>query len=228
MFTAGRTKIHASPGSRPGTRHLRADIPGKLWIDAELDEADPYTKPLRICTRAGAAGWVFARKTAGQRVRGVLQSKTGRVRLEAAGVLGHRDWSAGYMRRHTHWLWGCLAGRTEAGQVVGLNISCGVNETSFTENCFWIEGKQEKIDLVHFEFDRGDLMRPWRMVSADGRCELEFHPEARHRERVRLGILALNFHQLIGRYRGRLMDSAGRELRIRDQLGYAEWQYAKW
>ncbi len=227
-FISGGTTIRLEPGSRPHSRRLFAEVPARLRIDAEWDEVDPPTAPLRLCTRAGAAGWVFARKTAGQRVRGTLQTGSGEVDLERAGTLGHRDWSAGYMRRETHWLWGCLAAPAESGEVVGLNIACGVNETSFTENCFWADGERENIGLVHFDFDRANLMRPWQMSSADGRCRLNFVPEACHRERMRLGFLGLNFYQIIGRYTGELVRACGRALRLERRLGYAEWQYAKW
>lgn len=227
-FVSGSTRIRLQPGRRSHSRRLIAELPGRLSLDAEWDEGDPPTVPLRLCTRAGAAGWVFARKTAGQRVRGTLETNAGRVDLERADVLGHRDWSAGYMRRETHWLWGCLAGHAQSGEVLGLNISCGVNETSFTENCFWVDGRRENIGLVHFAFERPDLMQPWQMFSGDGRCRLHFEPEACHRERLRLGVLGLNFYQIIGRYTGELAEASGRKLRLNRLLGYAEWQYAKW
>ncbi|MCX8072466.1 MAG: DUF2804 domain-containing protein [Candidatus Binatia bacterium] len=227
-FASGGARIRFSAGRLPRSRQLIADLPGRLVIEAEWDEESPPTKPMRICTRSGAAGWVFARKTAGQQVRGTLETKNGRVDLASVGTLGHRDWSAGYMRRETHWLWGCLAGRANTGEAIGLNISCGVNETSFTENCFWVDGQREDLWLVHFDFERTNFMRPWRMTSNDGRCQLSFQPEACHRERMRLGILGLNFCQLIGRYSGELMRANGDTLHLERQLGYAEWQYAKW
>jgi hypothetical protein len=228
VFSARGVELRIGPGEPPGRRHLSAEVKGSLFIDAEWDETDPPTQALRICTRAGAAGWVFARKTAGQRVQGTLRTAMGSVDLDKAGALGHRDWSAGYMRRETFWNWGCLAGRSSDGRVVGLNISCGVNETSFTENCFWLDGTREPVDLVAFEYERTDLMRSWSMRSGSGNCLLRFEPEACHRERLRLGFMGLNFYQLIGRYTGQLVARDGTTVRLERQLGYAEWQYAKW
>lgn len=43
---------------------------------------------------------------------------------------------------------------------VGLNLSCGVNETSFTENCYWLDGELLKVDSVRFDFDRDQPLRP--------------------------------------------------------------------
>ena len=132
------------------------------------------------------------------------------------------------MRRHTFWNWGCLAGRTADGRVVGLNVSCGVNETSFTENCFWIDGRLHKLDTVHFDYDRRNLLAPWRLTSFDGRLALDFAPESRHAERQNVGLLAADFHQLVGRSHGRLDTPAGERVAINGLLGYAEHHSARW
>ncbi len=225
-YRGWRATVRMRAGSQPHTRLLEVDSPG-FRIEAELDEQTPPLQPMRICTPAGAAGWVFARKTAGQAVRGSLRLGADLYNLERLGVAGHRDWTAGFMRRETFWNWGCFAARLPGG-VAGLNISCGVNETSFTENCFWWNGRLEKLDTVAFDYDRQNLRKPWRMTSFDGRCELEFVPLAQHRERINLGVVATNFTQLIGRYNGRLCTRGGEQITLRDVWGYAEWHYAKW
>ena len=132
------------------------------------------------------------------------------------------------MRRETFWNWSCLAGCLADGRVVGLNAACGVNDTSFTENCFWLDGVLHKLDTVAFEYDRRDLLRPWRVRSFDGRLDLAFHPEAEHVERFNAWIVATNFRQLVGRYDGWLTTAGGERLRIERLLGYAEAQYALW
>lgn len=213
---------------QPCMRSLRVHLDDGFEIDAELSEELPPIEPMRICTPAGAAGWVYARKTAGLRVSGKLTAGGRTYDLNRLGVLGHHDWSAGYMRRHTFWNWGCLAGRTGDGRIVGMNVSCGVNETSFTENCFWLEGKLHKIDTVRFEYDRNDLMRPWHLTSYDGRLDLTFQPATRHRERLNALLVASNFSQIIGYYDGGLQTAAGERLPIHRVPGYAEWHYAKW
>jgi hypothetical protein len=226
-FRGGATYIEMTAIARPPERRLIARTKA-IAIDARFDETDPPIAPMRICTQAGATGWVYARKTAGQRVIGTFDWEGRRFDLGALGMRGHHDWSAGYMRRHTFWNWACLAGMLTDGRVVGLNVSCGVNETSFTENCFWLDGRLHKLDTVAFAYDRRDLDRPWRVTSFDGRLALEFVPEGRHAERVNAGLLASNFNQLFGRYRGRLATAAGEEIRLDGMLGYIESHYAKW
>jgi hypothetical protein len=227
-FESRRCRIAMVAGRAPRARGLTVEIAGGPTIDAVFDEESPPLEPMRICTPAGATGWVYARKTAGHRLSGTLAWEGRRYDLGALAIRGHHDWSAGFMRRHTFWNWACLAGRVADGRVVGLNVSCGVNETSFTENCFWVDGRLHKIDTVAFDYDRRDLMRPWRLRSFDGRLALDFAPEGAHAERVNAGIVASNFNQLFGRYRGRLTTAGGDTLTIAGMLGYAESHYAKW
>lgn len=211
----------------PGARRLHAELP-ELSIDAHFDELHPLHQPLRICTRSGAAGWTFARKTAGMKVSGAVRWGAERFDLAALDALGHCDWTAGFMERETFWNWGCLAGRARDGRVVGLNVCCGVNDTGFTENCFWIDGVLHKIDTVNFDYDRHDLMKPWRLRSADGRLALEVEPQARHSENINAWLVASNFNQLIGRYRGQLRTGGDETVELDGVLGYAESHYAKW
>jgi uncharacterized protein DUF2804 len=227
-FRSRRAEIEMSAGSAPPHRRLTARVAGGPSIEAQFDEATPRQQPLRICTRTGMTGWVFARKTAGMPVSGTVRWNGRTLDLAAIGARGHCDWSAGYMRRETFWNWGCLAGTAGDGRALGLNVSCGVNETSFTENCFWVDGVLHKLDSVAFDYDRRDLMKPWRLHSFDGRLALDFEPQASHAENINAGIIASNFNQLLGRYRGRLATAAGEEIQLNEMLGYAESHYAKW
>lgn len=227
-FHARGLEIEMTSGASPAFRHLRVRLPNGDAIDAHFDEQDPPQQPMRICTRAGANGWVFARKTAGMPASGTVTWGDKTLDLADSNARGHCDWSAGYMRRETFWNWGCLAGTTSDGRALGMNVSCGVNETSFTENCFWLDGILHKLDTVAFDYDPGDLMQKWRLTSGDGRLQLEFTPAGRHIENLDVGLVASNFNQLFGRYRGSLTTRAGELVQVESMLGYAESHYAKW
>ncbi len=227
-FTARGAHIVMDAEERPPRRRLVASIGDRFAIDAVFHEDSPPAEPMRICTHAGATGWVYARKTAGDRLSGRLTWEDRTYDLAALPIYGHHDWSAGYMRRRTFWNWGCLAGALPDGTIVGMNVSCGVNETSFTESCFWLDGRLHKLDSVAFAYDRGDLMQPWRVSSYDGRLALEFHPEGRHAEHINAFVVASNFNQLFGRYSGSLTTAAGERVVIDGMLGYMESHYAKW
>jgi hypothetical protein len=227
-FRAGANSVEMQAERTPRQRHLRVRLGDGLSIDATFSEEDPALQPMCICTPVAGTGWVYARKTAGHRVSGTVRLPERIVDLAAINARGHHDWSAGYMRRQTFWNWGCLAGQLSDGRGVGLNVSCGVNETSFTENCFWLDGELHKLDTVHFDYNRSRVLEPWHLTSFDGRLDLTFRPEAEHAERLNAWIVASNFHQVIGRYDGSLATAAGERLRIENLLGYAEHHYAKW
>lgn len=227
-FASGRSRVVMSADGDPPRRRLVANLRDRIVIDAVFSEDSPRLEPMRICTRAGATGWVYARKTAGHRLTGTVAWDGTTYDLGTLPIHGHHDWSAGYMRRHTFWNWGCLAGPLADGRIAGMNVSCGVNETSFTENCFWLDGRLHKLDTVDFRYDRAALMSPWRVSSYDGRLALEFHPEGKHAEHVNALVLATNFNQLFGRYYGSLTTAAGERVAIDGLLGYMESHYAKW
>ncbi len=226
-FAAGGARFAMHAGAAPRERRLEVAA-GPIAIDATFSEETPAIEPMRLCTRAGATGWVYARKTAGLGMRGTLRFDGTTYDLGAIDIHGHHDWSAGFMRPETFWNWGCLAGRTADGRIAGLNVSCGVNETSVTENCFWIDGRLHKVDTVSFDYDQRNLMMPWRLRSADGRVALDFVPEGMHVERLNALILATNFHQLFGRFTGTLTTAAGERHAVERVLGFCEDHYAKW
>jgi len=204
---------------------LRIRTP-ELTLDAGMLEPVDY-QPMSICTRTGINGWTYANKVAGVAVTGTLTWQAQTHSLQALGAWGHHDFSAGYMRRETFWNWACLTGEVQ-GRAVGFNLSCGVNETSETENCLWLDGQLVKVSTVSFDYQRDDLLQRWQITSDDGQVELTFTPEGRHQERLDLGLFASNFNQLFGRFDGHLTLVDGTRLTLEGQYGFVEEQFAKW
>jgi hypothetical protein len=227
-FRSGTSHFAMTATSEPRQRQLWVRIADSVEIDAIFDEEEPRMEPMWISTPAGATGFVFARKTAGSPVSGTLRWEGRTFDLGELGMLGHNDWTAGFMRRETFWNWGSLAGRLDDGRIVGLNVSCGVNETGHSENCFWINGRLHRLGPVAFEYDRRDLMKTWNLRDSESRLELEFTPEGTHAAKTNAFVVATNFQQLFGRYRGTLRTSAGESIEIQGHLGYAERHYSKW
>lgn len=213
--------------NRDGAKRLEVSLDDGLRIEAAFDERTPPFQPMHICTPAGPAGWVYARKVAGVRCSGQVSSPLGDFDLAALDCFAHHDWSAGYMRRETYWNWACLSGAVDGGRV-GLNLSCGVNETSFSENCFWLDGALFPVGGVRFEFDRDRPLDPWRIHSGDGQVELTFTGQGLHGERVNALLLASNFKQVYGRFNGWLRPPGHVPIRLTDQWGFCEDHYARW
>lgn len=213
--------------NRGGVKRLEVSLDDGWRIDAFFDEQTPAFQPMHICTPTGPTGWVYARKVAGVRCEGYVDSALGRFDLRSLDCFAHHDWSAGFMRPGTYWNWGCLSGLVQ-GHRVGLNLSCGVNETSFSENCFWVDGELFPVGGVRFAFDRDRPLAPWHIRSADGQVELIFEGRGLHAERVNALLLASNFKQVYGCFNGWLRPPGREPLRVADQWGFVEDHYAKW
>lgn len=199
-----------------------------LRIDATFEESPSACEPMSLCTQAGRNGWVYARKIAGVPATGNVSSKLGSINLKQVGAYAHHDYSAGFMRRETYWNWACLSGQAATGQRVGLNVSCGVNETSASENCCWIDGQRYALPGVLFDYSRSDLNAPWRVYSADGAVDLQFQPLGRHTERLNAWLLASDFRQDFGRFSGWLRPAEGPAINVDGLLGFCEDQFARW
>lgn len=235
-FRRGRNHLRLENRAGEGLRRVRVELDDGLVLDASFREAAeegeegeavrPF-QPLCICTPVASTGWTFARKVAGVRCQGEVSGPLGRFDLAALDTFAHHDWSAGFMRPETCWRWACLSGWAD-GRRVGLNLACGVNETSFTENCFWLDGELVKVDSVAFRFDRDDPLQPWTITSFDGQVELTFQGVGLHRERLDLLIMASHFRQVFGRFHGTLRPRGRPPISIDGLWGFVEDHYAKW
>ncbi|WP_342245905.1 DUF2804 domain-containing protein [Pseudomonas sp. OTU5201] len=223
----GRNLLRLENRGDTGEKRLLVELDDGTRIDARFSEREPAFQPMCICTPTAVNGWVYAQKVAGVTCRGQVSSTLGNFDLGQIGAFAHHDWSAGYMRPETHWNWACLSGLAD-GLRVGLNLSCGVNETSFTENCFWLDGELLKVDSVRFAFDRDQPLKAWTIASNDGQVALTFEGAGLHQERLNLGFIASNFKQVFGCFSGTLRPIGRPPVRIARMWGFVEDQYVKW
>lgn len=226
QFLGSRGSVTISAQGESGEKRLQVDLGDDFQIDLSFVEA-PSFDTLRICTQTGAAGWTYAQKVAGVPAQGTVRCSLGEFDLAALDAFAHHDFTAGYLRPETSWYWACLSGRAASGEVVGFNLSSGVNESGVTENCLWFDGKMFKVDSVLLECNEDDLDQPWRISSHDGAVALEFKPMGAYRAQRNLGFAGNNFHQLFGRFDG-VIRCGDREIAVSDMGGFAERQYLKW
>ncbi len=208
---------------------LKVNLKSGLAADVHftLDGPKPL-QPMSVCTQTAKTGWVFTQKVAGVRAAGTVTGPFGTKDLAEINACAHYDYSVGYMRHETFWNWACFSGTVD-DSVVGLNVSCGVNETSFSENCIWIDGELIPVGLTRFDYDRRSAsVTQWTVRSADGAVDLEFVPEGTHAERLNLLVVASDFKQIFGKFNGVLRPPSRPAIQIRDQYGFVEDQYAKW
>jgi len=181
-----------------------------IELNATLNLSKP--KPLRICTRTGYRGWSYTQKTAPIDISGEIMM----------------DWTAGYMRRNTFWNWAAATGLLPDGRTLGLNLACGVNETGFTENAFWLNNRITRTNPVNFVFNPSDRFSKWRVTSGDRKVTLVFTPESMRQEKVNALVVASEFVQLMGVFKGSLVADDGEVVTIDGCPGWVEDHFAKW
>ncbi len=197
-----------------------------IALDIAMDSS--AAKPLRICTRAGYRRWVYTQKTSPLSIKGSLRINGVTKVLSSPDYLALSDWTCGFMRRETCWNWAATACTLADNRSLGMNLSCGVNETSFTENAFWINGHMNKVDTVNFIFDNDRLNSPWHILSADKKVDLMFKPEASRGENVNAFLIKSKFTQLFGTFEGKLITKHGEVIAIDACPGFAEDHFARW
>jgi len=228
-FNAADLTVLQGYEAEPRVKTLRLQIGDELFIDARMPETG--FQPMSLTTRAGYHGWVYANKTAGLALTGELIWRGQRYDLAELGAMGHHDFSCGFMRRETWWNWACLSGlvRDESNieHTLGLNISTGVNETTFSENCVWISGQCISLASATFEFDPQDVLQPWQVSTLDGRIKLTFTPLGLHKEKLQLPLLKSHFRQIFGRFNGRV-EIDGACYTVSNLTGFVEDQFVRW
>ncbi len=218
----GLLRIEALPS---GSKRLRIGAPD-VEVDLEIQEAGFETR--RLCSAAGPTGWAYAQKVAGVPATGTVRSPVGDFNLERVGACGHHDYTSGFMRPETWWNWACVSGRDDDGRLIGVNVSRGVNETSYSENRFWVDGVRTPLGGVHFEFESDALEGPWHMAETTGPTQIAFAPAHGYHATGERGEMATNFHQLFGTFSGELASATGERVVVRDIPGFAETQYVRW
>lgn len=145
------------------------------------------------------------------------------------GVL---DWGRGVWTYDNVWYWGSASGLVD-GVPFGFNIGYGFGDTSAaSENMLFYGGKAHKLSQVTFNIPmKGgteDYMSPWTFTSDDGRFEMDFVPIIDRAACTDVKVICSDQHQVFGRFTGKAVLDDGKEIYIKDFLGFAEKVHNKW
>ena len=149
--------------------------------------------------------------------------------LDSYGTL---DWGRGVWTYKNTWYWGSASGNVD-GHDFGFNIGYGFGDTSAaSENMLFYDGKAHKLSQVTFNIPKkngkDDFMSDWTFTSDDGRFEMEFKPVIDRASNTDFVILGSNQHQVFGLFSGKAILDDGREIEIKDFMGFAEKVRNKW
>jgi len=90
------------------------------------------------------------------------------------------------------------------------------------ESCLWTPGSCEALADVSFHKRGGDLKAPWLIASADGQLDVVFTPEGRKAVKRHLGVVAIDYFQIFGRYAGTVAADDGSVIVVKDVHGVCE------
>ena len=221
-FESGKTAVRMT--SDPETITVEGSIKGELSVSLSFRK---YGEPLVCLTRVGLKGFNYTHKEAGITVRGTIRHKGVSWDIQEEQSFGVRDYTLGYLARQTFWNWASGGGMDKEGNRIGFNLVQGVNETGFTENAFWVNGRVVKTDVVDFRYDDLDLLKPWHIESNDCRVRLQFLPAGKRSANIHAGLIVSKFNQPFGRFEGTLRDG-DQVCELQNVSGFTEEHYAKW
>jgi hypothetical protein len=135
---------------------------------------------------------------------------------------GTLDWGRGVWTYDNTWYWGNGNGVVD-GKMLGFNIGYGFGDTSAaSENLVIYDGIGHKLSQVHFNIPSEGYLKPWTFTSDDGRFEMDFVPVIDRASLTNAVILETDQHQVFGKFTGKIVLDDGKELYLKDFMGFAE------
>ena len=147
--------------------------------------------------------------------------------VPAWGVL---DVGRGRWPYRTRWNWGSGAGKATDGRVVGLQVGGKWTEgTDATENGVIVDGRVSKLgDELIWEYDWDRPLEPWRVRSPDGVLDVTLIPSYDRHDRIELGLLGTEVHQVFGTWSGTAPTPDGTSVEVDGLVGFAEESRSRW
>ncbi|MFZ3103600.1 MAG: DUF2804 domain-containing protein [Smithella sp.] len=129
-----------------------------------------------------------------------------------------------YYPYSSFWKWATAAGYDEYGELLAFNLCQNMitDDEDFNENCMWVGGKIYCLKAARFEFEKENIMRPWKIKTTDGSLELLFTSSGQRAEKINAGFLVSDFHQPFGIYSGRFRDDDNRIYTMANFFGLTE------
>lgn len=159
---------------------------------------------------------------------GIIYFGDEKIRFDKDNSFGVLDWGRGVWTYSNTWYWGSASGVVN-NVPIGFNIGYGFGDTSrATENMVFYNNKANKLADIEFHIPADDYLKPWKFTSSDNRFEMDFVPIIDRNSKTDLKLLKSIQHQVFGYFTGRIILDDGKEVYIKDFLGFAEKVFNKW
>lgn len=190
-----------------------------ITADLTLDAAAAST-PLSVSSRL-PGGQMYTHKAV-YPVSGTLRFGDTSVTFSPERDLAILDEHRSLLPYRTRWVWGTFAMPTAEGPVGANFVKRPELPGEPEESCLWMPGSCEALSDVGFTKQAGDSTAPWRIASADGRLDVVFTPDGRKSVRHRLGVLAIDYFQMFGKYAGTVRAEDDTVVVVKDVHGVCE------
>jgi hypothetical protein len=216
-----------------GLHRLRVEIKGKKNkppVSAEiyvLEDIEKY-QPLVTVSPVSDNRPLYTHKAASP-VEGRVMLGDKEIKLDPAKDIGLMDVQKTFYPYRTFWNWATFGGHDASGRLIAMNacenfITC---DDEYNENCTWVDGRITPLGAARFEFNKADLMKPWRVKTSGDGLDLTFKPEGERVGKVNLGVVMSDFHQPFGPFSGEMPGPGGSKVEVKDMFGLCEWHLAR-
>jgi len=169
---------------------------------------------------------VYTHQNSTYKADGLVCINGSEIRFDPEESFVSMDYTKGLHKYHTEWLWASAAGKTKDGTEIGINLGAPVGKGFLNSSVFWINGEIYRIATVKMKYT--NVYRNWKISSADGIFNLDFHPLGHREGSVNLGILVSKYKQPFGTFSGTINAPDGKRYVIENMLGVTEEHIAKW
>ncbi len=221
---AGRLSyIHTENGRRL-TGHYKATAKrSALDFDINLGwDKDDDTMVIATPWENDKKAFYYNQKINCMPASGYIKIGDRKIEINPKKHFGTLDWGRGVWTYDNTWYWGSGNGYVN-GKRFGFNIGYGFgNTTAASENMIFYDGKCHKLDKIYFQIPENGIMQPWKIISSDGRFDMDFKPVYDNRTFITAIVLSQNAHQVFGKISGKAILDDGTELEIKDMTVFAE------
>ncbi len=205
----------------------------KLTFDVAI--TDTPEESMVIATPFNKKGrFYYNQKINCMRAEGTFSMGENQYTFDKKTAFATLDWGRGVWTYDNTWYWGSLQAELPDGATFGFNIGYGFGDTSAaSENMLFYNGKSHKLDEVVFNIPKDkaggyDYMSPWTFTSNDARLELDFVPVIDRFAPADFKVFSMIPHQVFGKFSGKCVLDDGKEIFLKEVLGFAERVHNKW
>jgi hypothetical protein len=225
-FKHPQVELNLRQGAKSGTIQLSLLTPG-LHADLQIETQSALTSPIMAIASTGTRKASYTQKWPLLKTTGFFEIDSQRVEILDAQSGIDVTWCQPYYL--TEWNWAFLQGVCQKTQTpLAINLTAGNHTAGQTENVLWFGKKIYEISPIRFEFDRTELMHPWKVESPDHSLCLTFSPSVVHHENRNLVLLKSNFTQILGHYSGTVKLPDGQAVELLNAPGVIEDQKVRW